>query len=385
MRWIFINDILTFFFIGLFFSSCSNDVKSINNEGKLESSHKLVKIGSKEFNLDKETAPQSNQFQIFRAKDSSEILTFLNSYNNSIYFYDFDNEEFLYKKTFEKEGDNGVGSIFGYHIHNLDSIFIYNYGMSKLFLFDSAQSMINSYEINQNQKFSPTAKVATNSPIVILNNLVYMTGNIAGEYSDETAENRPVLLKLDLETKEFEYQISYPAIFREANWGGGQYRWLSHYYNPVDSLMFFSFSVSHDLKFLDLKSGDVFNQYMGSNYITEIPSVSSTSLFNSISKEKIRNHFIINGSYQQVGFVLSDEYYFRKVWLPEKNFDPRNFNGFKTTLILMNRDFEKIGEMIFSPRSYGDFVISSSGLSLKKYTDKEDVLIFDQFKLKEIE
>ncbi|WP_340154094.1 DUF4221 family protein [uncultured Marivirga sp.] len=380
-----ISRLIICFFLILFAISCSNEVKNKNNQKEIESSHELMKVGSKSFELDDETAPQSNQFQVFRTKDSLEILTFLNNYNNSIYFYDFESEGFLYKKTYEKEGAHGVGDIFGYHIHNLDSIFIYNYGMSKLFLFNAEENMINSYNLNQSKKYLPAARVATNSPIVVVDNTAYLTGNIAGEYNDETAENRPLLIKLNLVSKEVDYQISYPEIFREGNWGGGQYRWLSHNYNPIDSLLFFSFSVSHDFKFLDLKNGKVFNKYAGSKYIEEIPSISSSKMLNSISKEEIRDHFIINGSYQETGYVPSDNFYFRTVYLPESNYDPAAFNGLQSSMVLLDRYFDVIGETVFGKRSYGTFVISKTGLYLKKFSDNEDAIIFDQFKLMEIE
>jgi len=369
------------------FVSCSSDVSSVNTEQPIEATHELAKAGRKTFKLDQETAPESRQFQIFVRQDSTELLTFLNSYNNSIYFYDFETEEFLYNQTFEKEGANGAGGIFGYHIHSEDSVFIHNYSSSMLFLFDGGQNKINSYSLEPDVRYVPAAKVSTSSPITIVGDTAYMTGNIAGEYNDETAENRPVLIKLNLDTKAINYDIAYPKIFREANWGGGQYRWLSHYYNPVDSLLFFSFSVDHDLIFLDLKNDEIFNQYAGSNFIDEIPSISSFSALNSISKQKIYSHFIVNGSYQYVGYVPSDEFYFRTLFLPESSYDPKTFNGLEISVVLMNRAYEKIGEIVFPKRSYrpNSFLISSEGLYFQKFTDKEDVLIFDQFKLKEIE
>ena len=49
----------------------------------------------------------------------------MNHYSNEIQMYDLNEKTFHKSLKFSYEGDEGVGKIFGFHIHNLDSIFLF--------------------------------------------------------------------------------------------------------------------------------------------------------------------------------------------------------------------------------------------------------------------
>lgn len=370
--------LLAFFMLSCM--GCSSDVVSNKNDkNDIISDATLIKTKTKSFELDSETPPSSNHYQILNT-DTLIYFTLLNSYNNSIYFYDFNTSDFLFKRTYVKVGPNGVGKIFGYYVHSLDSIFIHNYDASKLFLMNEDCAKLRTYDLDSEHNYNPSAKVFKNSPGKIFNDILYMTGNITGEYADETAENRPVLIKLDLTKGELSYNIGYPEEFRKGNYGGGQYRWINSNFKVQDSLILISFATGHNLRVYNVSKDTSYMHQMSSSYIDGIPSIPARIF--SVSKQEIRDHFIVNGSYQSVGFVPYGEFYFRKVYLPKKDYDPSNFNGLQSSYILTDKNFKKIGEKLFPLRSYSDFCISPIGLMLRKMDVGEDVLMFDIFELK---
>ena len=73
-------------------SSCSNNQVSVKNEkeGKLNSTYQLTVSDEKKIALDSETPTRPPYIQIYTDSTGNRLLTFLNSYKNSIYFYDYD-------------------------------------------------------------------------------------------------------------------------------------------------------------------------------------------------------------------------------------------------------------------------------------------------------
>ena len=83
----------------LSFLSCSNKTAEINNpkKGALIKSKILKQIETKKITLDSVTAPNPEFIQIYQDSSNTPKLTFLNSYNNSIYVYNYKDLSFLKK------------------------------------------------------------------------------------------------------------------------------------------------------------------------------------------------------------------------------------------------------------------------------------------------
>ena len=81
------------------FISCSNSIVSSKNEqaGRLQSKYNLIVNSEKKILLDDYTAPKSPYMQIYQDTSGIKMLTLLNPYNNSIYFYNYTNGEFIKK------------------------------------------------------------------------------------------------------------------------------------------------------------------------------------------------------------------------------------------------------------------------------------------------
>ena len=58
--------------------------------------------------------------QIYTDSTGNRLLTFLNSYKNSIYFYDYDNSSYQKKIVYNREGSDAIMRVAGYYIKSGD-------------------------------------------------------------------------------------------------------------------------------------------------------------------------------------------------------------------------------------------------------------------------
>ena len=75
----------------IFISCNGNSVISIPNskEGKLHGDKELVEYGEKVLTLDSVSAPKPIYMQIIQ-EGGEDVLTILNTYNSSVYFYNYE-------------------------------------------------------------------------------------------------------------------------------------------------------------------------------------------------------------------------------------------------------------------------------------------------------
>jgi hypothetical protein len=92
-------------------------------------------------------------------KSGREYLTFRSLINNSILFYDLPTGKYLFDIKLEKEGPNGVGRCTGYHIEDLDNIYITSYEKSGLTKIDTSgviKQFIAYGKTNRGYELKPT-------------------------------------------------------------------------------------------------------------------------------------------------------------------------------------------------------------------------------------
>lgn len=380
-------------FLILFFTtllSCGERVSSVNEFGESGTvRYTIEKVGEISFPLDSVTAPQSSMYQLVLDSAGNELLTFLNQYNNSIYFYDLSSGKMRKRLMFEREGPDGVGDMTGYHIHSMDTIFVYNYQRGAIFATNAAAEVWGKYDVSWGKEpYLPSPKVSTVSPIIYQAGNFYLCGNIAGEYQDENEKNRPVQIVHNPKENTNSYGIPYPEIYHKGNWGGAQYRWVYQGLNHREKVILYSFPADHYVHAFDIHSGTVTRHYAGSKYVKEIPAVQRTKLTNHFNKEEVRDHFARHASYHGIFHDPYQNMYLRIVWLPNPGFDPsvEKLRARETGVIILNDKLEVVGEEKFSKRTYDldDFFVSEEGIFFRNYTDSEDSISFSGFKIKPV-
>jgi hypothetical protein len=121
---------------------------------------------------------------------SDGFLFNVNWANNEIQMYDIESGLLIKSLVFDIEGDQGVGELFGFHVHTLDSIFLFSQLNAVLILTDTSGMVKNRIRYTQPDMYSP-AFVHNSyflSPPIIKGDEMYVKTHFQGNYREVTAE-----------------------------------------------------------------------------------------------------------------------------------------------------------------------------------------------------
>ncbi len=377
----------------LFFYFCNdkskNSIVETKNNILSYKKLKLTEVGVKKFSLDYETAPYIDCFQYIQ---SAHQLVFLNAYNNSLYFYDYLTGEFIKKKSYEKEGSNGVGKLQGFLYHAGDSVYTYSYNTFTLCALDSLSQVYKkkmmynqSTELNNNFSIVPTPCVITTAPIKKIGKFVVMAGFVGTETYMETPSNRPTVCLYDTENDTIQYVVNYPKQYSENNWGGGfTYRFV--YYTVKDDNIIVSFPASHHLIKYNLYSKFEKIVYAGSGKVKYIKPYSYNKK-TSIDERKAWDWYMNTPSYESILYDKFRNCYYRIARLPDSNYKKgQRKNNKPIVIIKLNKNLEYVGEVQvpmdrkwFSQKVF----ITEKGLNMAFEFENEDFITFQIFNIDE--
>jgi len=123
---------LTLLFLSFFvLDACQGDNKA--SFVSLIASEELLS-----FELDGSTSNISTFLELYYDENANrELLFSLNQMNNEVQVYDLESQQLINRMPFDVEGERGVGNISGFHVQNLDSLFLFPNNGNRLFLTDS--------------------------------------------------------------------------------------------------------------------------------------------------------------------------------------------------------------------------------------------------------
>jgi hypothetical protein len=347
----------------------------------------LVVVGEKNFQLDSLSSPFINALSVF-SHEGRDYFSFLNKEQNRIYVYDMEFEDIKYYTPFDREGPNGVGSVEGYHIFNPDSILFLDSWTNKVSLTDKAGSLVEKFTMSGNMvsisPLLPVPRLGTTNPVHQYKGKFYFTGYSIGEFKLETNSNRPVILSYDKSIKKVTYDLSYPDIYQDVSWGATSYRAIYSDINPQTNHLIISFPADHNLWFYNVENGNSFSKYAGSQYFGDITSFHENKMF--MERKPLEEFFGKNPSYSSVIYDKYREVYYRIADHPIQDYDEssRKTSVKKFSIIILNKDMEKIGETAIPHLSHSrlSYFISEEGFNLQKYQNNEDLLVYTTFKLR---
>ncbi|MGM0579195.1 MAG: DUF4221 family protein [Bacteroidota bacterium] len=156
-----------------------------------------------EIPLNNKTSNISRGLQAYSDNDN-ELLFNINWGQNSLQIYDIASGDFIKEIFFQSEGDKAVGRIFGFHIHNLDSIFLFNQQSSEIVMMDTANTIKSRIEYNPPEGYSNAFvhnAYFISHPILKGNELIVKT-HLQGDYqkmTDEELEQKLITYSINLE------------------------------------------------------------------------------------------------------------------------------------------------------------------------------------------
>jgi hypothetical protein len=363
--------------------SCQEGV--INREQKKHTNHcKLIVHGIKEFPLDEESTYLTNYIQLID-NDISFNFSFVNSYNNSIYFYDYESSSFIKKIKYEKEGPDGVMNVQGFLYMNEDSIFIYSYNLQTLFLTDAKSKVLDKFKLYETPDswdiILPSPYVQTMTPILKHNHNLFLFGFVTGETNIETEDNRPVCIRLNITTKIQEHFISYPYQYVQYNWAGG-FTYRIPYADMNKNSIFVSFAADHDINGYSFSDKLQTQFYAGSSLINTIKPFSESKR-SPIDENQAWKWYLENPSYEGILYDKYKNLYYRIARLPQKDYNLNEKGNHKPIIItVLNENLEYLGEVKLPEninfRTSCCF-ISKDGFNIQVITDDEDKMTFYQY------
>ena len=374
-------------FIAFAFFSCTDKKISIENEkkGQMVSKMNLKLLKKKSFLLDNDTAPKPLYLQITNDSLGNKQLTFLNNFNNSIYFYNYKTTKFVKKIVLDKDGPNGVKFPIGYHIKNIDSIYVLNKTLDVLLINNQGKvlnkvSLIGGIDYKKSPhlwayNFPSYYYFETVTPFIETSKGLLLTGQFERNISDTLVDKFKFTANVDYKFKNINYLHTYPLSLYGNNivWGGALLTQVFPQLHPDEKRLIYSFPVSHDLYTADLKGGTYKKVYAGSNFAGTISSLEKKDENNN---EKIKSNFVRQDMYAAIIYDKFRKKYYRflRKAIPSAPLGT-SWKEKEIAVIIMDKNFNYLGETIIGTERechWHNSFVTEEGLNIE-YLDTSDI------------
>lgn len=386
------------YFLFLFLAGCSSDqVKLVNKkQNSLESSVKLEVIIEKKFSLDNETAPKAQYTQLFESSDSVRYFTFLNKYNNTIYFYDYSTQRFFKKLEYKNRGPEAIQNISAYYIKSLDSIYLYCKPLPIVILVNDKGKVLQRISLigdRHNPKWFfhyPQYFPLTVTPFIETSEELLLPGQFMGSSTNFLIDFFKFTARINLKTHNLSFSFLYPQDLYDPsyNWEGRLFTEIFAELHPDGNKLILSFPISHDLYIADLKSEEYQKVFAGSNFAGTISSIDRNP--RKTSDRMSLDHFVLIDTYSTIKYDKYRKIYYRFLLNAIQKDSERSYWREKpVTIIVMDENFNYLGETAIGKGEvewyWQNSFVTKEGLNIEYIIrDNEDSLILKIFSLKNI-
>ena len=373
--------------------SCNNQSKnSPSNSYKYELETDLGK--DLKFPINDDTNFSFPSLFPYTDETGKEYLTFMSHMNNEILFYDLQTGEYLFNTKLEKEGPDGVGITFGYHIEDLNNIYITSHllGLSKVDKSGTKKQFIEYGETDNGHRVVPnfTSSSYIYAPAVIYNKRIYITQQ---PYPGVKKSVIPVSIAIDTISQTFkELPFRFPNLISDDD--------------PMENIIgvpfgrefdgkqfIYSFHFDESIYVTNIETNEEKKTLASSKYISYLKTIRVSDDREATYKASLESSYYHN--------ILFDKYrnvYYRFAIIGSevsKNHEYTFFdiytNGFITfSVIILDENFNIIGETLFPKYTYNPTIafVHKNGLyisdsHLLNPSFDENVLSFKCFTLKE--
>ena len=341
------------------------------------------------FTLDDSTVENMNHLQYFQRNDS-DILAFTNEYDNSIVFYNYKDRKYLDRICYDKEGSNGIGSVFSFCYVSPDSIYHYHYNLRTLFRTDSNGKVMEKHLLQVLPNPSPDSLFLApvlfpriQSPMRLIGEEILIPGFLMAEVEGENEKNRPVMTYFHLTTHHIRHSDSYPSMYHGTGWGGDfNWRAIGYTLSP-DSELVLSFPADHRIRVHKPDEEDYreYDASVGNDYPLE-PLKANIKHHRPLSPDEINSHYVKNLTYGGIYFDKYRNVYYRIAKLPDSQIDIHKRPIRKPiAIVVLDKDFHTIGKASLPAYNYyiNNTFVGEEGLHIQVQSDDEDKLVFKTF------
>ncbi len=362
--------------------ACSTNIIKVENEekGRLQPVLKLEEEKVKRMILDSVSAPKPQYTQIFQDSMGVRYFTFINRYDNSIYFYNYETLKFVRKIRYERQGSNGIRKSDGYFIKNMDSIYVYNLTMNEIVHTNHKSKIVKRISLKGNEgnktwfQNYPQYYPRTVTPFIEADGKLLFTGFFPNSILESMLEKFKFNAQIDLKSNNVVFNHLYPEELYgfDSNWDGGMFTEVFPELHPDGDKLIFSFPISHNLYLAKVDSNSYETVFAGSNFAGTIYSINRQP--NKASNEVIMSHYIKHDFYSAIKYDKFRKVYYRILLKGIPNATKRSkWKDKPIAIIIMDEDFKYLGETVIGNMNdwnWENTFVTKEGLNIE-YIEKD--------------
>lgn len=341
-----------------------------------------------ELPIDHKTSNISRGLQGFHHEGKDFVFN-INWTQNSLQIYDVMKGEKINELFFQAEGDQQVGRIFGFHVHNFDSIFLFTQQASEIIMIDSTNRIKKrvTYELPDiySNAFVHNAYFIS-YPILRKDELIVKT-HLQGNYremTDETLEEKPITYSINLNTSQVKMlSQKYPEDYLNEGLKFYEYSMAGGKRNLV-----FSFFGDHRLFYVN-DEGELQSKMAKSKYLAD-----QLPLFPIYGeRENTYNYLLASDHYESLLFDKYRQLYYRFAFQKQETEGMTELSQLKEapnsfSVMILNKDLDVIDEVLFNEKKYlpNNVFVGKKGLYIStshpdNLENKENKMVFDLLKV----
>ncbi|WP_296622876.1 DUF4221 family protein [Marivirga sp.] len=365
--------------ITIHISSCQ---KSYQKSENLENNYELKITNSLVFNLDSIKTAYTRGVQVYPHHNPQHLL-FFHSTGKYISIYDLKSQELLKEIHFDFEGPKRVPRSINYaYIHNFDSIFLFDPLPQQIYLVDSAGNNIDEFDLQLDDMHYTYPDGA--HPPYFKNRTLFLP-TYPSPMENATSSDYG-MVEFDIDRKSFDTKYNLSEKYDEGFWGKHSYRNAVFTYNEDTDAIIMSFPNDKYIYVTDTQ-GNKSKHFAGSSEMKTLKPLSE-ELYNDDGKTYRKQ--AEQGFYSGLKYDRWRKLYYRFAYNPINKYADRSALGENASIIILNNEFEIIGESPINAKKYsfGITFINEDGLHLfnsDQYNKVDDSRFsFDLFKLKNV-
>lgn len=384
------------------FLSCSNlDTTEIKvddlNRIEYKKTHDLKFIRRYRLPLNESTGFTHSSMAI-NSFDGDKYLSFLNELDNSLYIYALEESRLLSTTKFDIDGPNGVGRLDNFAaahlVSDLNNFILLNSRIGTVFRLDSQGNILNKFVLNVEREFQLVPEAGSFNPMLLLEENLYISNRVRfyrNDYSD-----LGMITKINLKDSTNSGIVGLPELYNQAFWGA-EFRYHPNvdYNSRLDSIVI-SFPLDSRVYLTDRQGmKKIAKKSVGSEYsqiftaFDDDPMLPMKPEINEML-DRFELYTRTESNFSTIKYDEINDLYYRVFYIrPTK----REYENGKITpdfsVILMDKNFTKIGEKRFSGEEYRPTmtILSDGGIYLANqllYNQDEDHLTYDYYGINEI-
>lgn len=365
-------------------SSCKREKGEPQDNYTLEATENI-----KSFPLDSDVKYDASYLYTFE-ENGKRYLSFLNYRTTQLLFYDFDTAKFLFKVTLDKEGSNGVVMPTGYYIKDFNNMYISSSAYFGLIKVDTTGTIVQKIAYGKTDtgyKILPSYNPSSRPylPPIFIGNKVYITQKNLERFCP--AEKTPLSVAIDTVQKKYTSLPLTYSILTEKQLESN----VSSFSRTYDGKNFiYSFYVDEDILVTSIDHAEVKRIKAKSKYI----NTPDEKL--DFESESAPIKVLTLARYGDLIYDPYREVYYRFAYHKTELENNVNWWGKivygrkKFSVIILDKDFQIIGETLFPEAIYNScvFFVEKEGLYISRdyqinYDQSEDFMTFELFKLVE--